>query len=274
MNRLELFQQIKLKKSYLCVGLDTDIEKIPSHLLTAADPIFEFNKAIIDATKDYCVAYKPNTAFYEALGVKGWESLKKTIDYIPADCLIIADAKRGDIGNTSALYAKAFFNELKADAVTVAPYMGKDSVTPFLNFENKWVIVLALTSNEGANDFQTSLLEESNAPLFEKVIRAVQSWGNEDQIMFVVGATRAEQFAHVRSLAPNNFFLVPGVGAQGGDLKAISKSGFNQHCGLLVNSSRQIIYASHQEDFASKAGDEAKKVQQEMELLLRENNLI
>ena len=274
MNRLELFQQIKLKKSYLCVGLDTDIEKIPSHLLTAADPIFEFNKAIIDATKDYCVAYKPNTAFYEALGVKGWESLRKTIDYIPADCLIIADAKRGDIGNTSALYAKAFFNELKADAVTVAPYMGKDSVTPFLNFENKWVIVLALTSNEGANDFQTSLLEESNAPLFEKVIRAVQSWGNEDQIMFVVGATRAEQFAHVRSLAPNNFFLVPGVGAQGGDLKAISKIGFNQHCGLLVNSSRQIIYASHQEDFASKAGDEAKKVQQEMELLLRENNLI
>jgi orotidine-5'-phosphate decarboxylase len=274
MNRLELFQQIKLKKSYLCVGLDTDIEKIPSHLLTAADPIFEFNKAIIDATKDYCVAYKPNTAFYEALGVKGWESLKKTLDYIPSDCLIIADAKRGDIGNTSALYAKAFFNELKADAVTVAPYMGKDSVTPFLNFENKWVIVLALTSNEGANDFQTSLLEESNAPLFEKVIRAVQSWGNEDQIMFVVGATRAEQFAHVRSLAPNNFFLVPGVGAQGGDLNAISKSGFNQHCGLLVNSSRQIIYASHQEDFASKAGDEAKKVQQEMELLLRENNLI
>ena len=274
MNRLELFQQIKLKKSYLCVGLDTDIEKIPSHLLTAADPIFEFNKAIIEATKDYCVAYKPNTAFYEALGVKGWESLKKTIDYIPADCLIIADAKRCDIGNTSALYAKAFFNELKADAVTVAPYMGKDSVTPFLNFENKWVIVLALTSNEGANDFQTSILEESNAPLFEKVIRAVQSWGSEDQIMFVVGATRTEQFAHVRSLAPNNFFLVPGVGAQGGDLKAISKSGFNQHCGLLVNSSRQIIYASHQEDFASKAGDEAKKVQQEMELLLRENNLI
>ena len=274
MNRSELFQQIKLKKSYLCVGLDTDIEKIPSHLLTAADPIFEFNKAIIDATKDYCVAYKPNTAFYEALGVKGWESLKKTIDYIPSDCLIIADAKRGDIGNTSALYAKAFFNELKADAVTVAPYMGKDSVTPFLNFENKWVIVLALTSNEGANDFQTSLLEESSAPLFEKVIRAVQSWGNEDQIMFVVGATRAEQFAHVRSLAPNNFFLVPGVGAQGGDLKAISKSGFNQHCGLLVNSSRQIIYASHQEDFASKAGDEAKKVQKEMELLLKENNLI
>jgi len=274
MNRLELFQQIKLKKSYLCVGLDTDIEKIPAHLLDSNDPIFEFNKAIIDATKDYCVAYKPNLAFYEALGIKGWESLKKTIDYIPNECLIIADAKRGDIGNTSALYAKAFFNELKADAVTVAPYMGKDSVTPFLNFENKWVIVLALTSNEGANDFQTAMLEESNTPLYEKVIRSVQSWGNEDQIMFVVGATRAEQFAHVRSLAPNNFFLVPGVGAQGGDLKAISKIGFNKHCGLLVNSSRQIIYASGHEDFAIKAGEEAMKVQQEMELLLRENNLI
>lgn len=274
MNRLELFQQIKLKKSYLCVGLDTDIEKIPSHLLTADDPIYEFNKAIIDATKEYCVAYKPNLAFYEALGIKGWESLKKTIDYIPSDCLIIADAKRGDIGNTSALYAKAFFNELNADAVTVAPYMGKDSVTPFLNFENKWVIVLALTSNEGANDFQTSVLEETSAPLYEKVIRAVQSWGNEDQIMFVVGATRAEQFANVRSLAPNNFFLVPGVGAQGGDLKAISKAGFNSQCGLLVNSSRQIIYAGKQEDFAVKAREEARKVQHEMEVLLSEAGLL
>ena len=274
MNRLELFQQIKLKKSYLCVGLDTDIEKIPAHLLNTNDPIFEFNKAIIDATKDYCIAYKPNLAFYEALGIKGWESLKKTIDYIPNNCLIIADAKRGDIGNTSALYAKAFFNELKADAVTVAPYMGKDSVTPFLNFENKWVIVLALTSNEGANDFQTSLLEETSAPLYEKVIRAVQSWGNEDQIMFVVGATRAEQFLHVRSLAPNNFFLVPGVGAQGGDLKAISKAGFNNQCGLLVNSSRQIIYAGKEEDFDSRAGKEARKVQQEMEVLLSEARLI
>ena len=274
MNRSELFQQIQLKKSYLCVGLDTDIEKIPSHLLTADDPIYEFNKSIIDATKEYCVAYKPNLAFYEALGIKGWESLKKTIDYIPKDCLIIADAKRGDIGNTSALYAKAFFNELKADAVTVAPYMGKDSVTPFLNFENKWVIVLALTSNEGANDFQTSLLEESNAPLYEKVIRSVQSWGSEDQIMFVVGATRAEQFSHVRSLAPNNFFLVPGVGAQGGDLKAISKAGFNKECGLLVNSSRQIIYAGKDEDFALRAGEEARKVQQEMEALLGEAGLL
>lgn len=274
MNRSELFQQIQLKKSYLCVGLDTDIEKIPSHLLTADDPIYEFNKSIIDATKEYCVAYKPNLAFYEALGIKGWESLKKTIDYIPKDCLIIADAKRGDIGNTSALYAKAFFNELKADAVTVAPYMGKDSVTPFLNFENKWVIVLALTSNEGANDFQTSLLEESNGPLYEKVIRSVQSWGSEDQIMFVVGATRAEQFSHVRSLAPNNFFLVPGVGAQGGDLKAISKAGFNKECGLLVNSSRQIIYAGKDEDFASRAGEEARKVQLEMEALLGEAGLL
>lgn len=274
MNRAQLFQQIQLKKSYLCVGLDTDIEKIPSHLLTTADPIYEFNKAIIDATKEHCVAFKPNLAFYEALGIKGWESLKKTIDYIPKDCLIIADAKRGDIGNTSALYAKAFFNELKADAVTVAPYMGKDSVTPFLNFENKWVIVLALTSNEGANDFQTSLLEESNVPLYEKVIRSVQSWGSEDQIMFVVGATREEQFSHVRSLAPNNFFLVPGVGAQGGDLKAISKAGFNNQCGLLVNSSRQIIYAGKDEDFASRAGEEARKVQKEMEALLGEAGLL
>lgn len=274
MNRLELFQQIKLKKSYLCVGLDTDIEKIPSHLLTTADPIYEFNKSIIDATKEYCVAYKPNLAFYEALGIKGWESLKKTIDYIPKDCFIIADAKRGDIGNTSALYAKAFFNELKADAVTVAPYMGKDSITPFLNFENKWVIVLALTSNEGANDFQTSLLGETSAPLYEKVIRAVQSWGSTDQIMFVVGATRAEQFSNVRSLAPHNFFLVPGVGAQGGDLKAISKAGFNNECGLLVNSSRQIIYAGKDEDFASRAGEEARKVQQEMEALLGEAGLL
>lgn len=274
MNRLELFQQIKNKKSYLCVGLDTDIEKIPSHLLSTEDPIYEFNKAIIDATKEFCVAYKPNLAFYEALGIKGWESLKKTIDYIPNDCLIIADAKRGDIGNTSALYAKAFFNELKADAVTVAPYMGKDSVTPFLNFENKWVIVLALTSNEGAKDFQTSLLSESNTPLYEKVMRSVKEWGTEDQIMFVVGATRAEQFAHVRSIAPSNFFLVPGVGAQGGDLQAISKAGFNDQCGLLVNSSRQIIYASNQSDFAIKAEEEAKKVQQEMEVLLKVAGLI
>ena len=274
MNQEELFQQIKLKKSYLCVGLDTDIEKIPAHLLSFEDPIFEFNKAIIDATKNYCVAYKPNTAFYEALGVKGWESLKKTIEYIPKDCFVIADAKRGDIGNTSALYARAFFNELNADAVTVAPYMGKDSVAPFLNFENKWVIVLALTSNEGANDFQTSVVTESGLPLYEKVMRSVQTWGNENQLMFVVGATRAEQFAHVRSIALDYFFLVPGVGAQGGDLKAISKVGFNKHCGLLVNSSRQIIYASGHEDFAIKAGEEAMKVQQEMELLLRENNLI
>ncbi|MFM7015608.1 MAG: orotidine-5'-phosphate decarboxylase [Bacteroidota bacterium] len=274
MNRLALFQQIKKKKSYLCVGLDTDIDKIPSHLLASDDPVFEFNKAIIEATKDYCVAYKPNLAFYEALGIKGWESLKKTIEYIPNDCLIIADAKRGDIGNTSALYAKAFFNELKADAVTVAPYMGKDSVIPFLNFENKWVIVLALTSNEGANDFQTSTMVESNTPLYENVMRSVQSWGNEEQIMFVVGATRAEQFAHVRSIAPAYFFLVPGVGAQGGDLKAISKAGFNDQCGLLVNSSRQIIYASNDLDFADKAGVEAKKVQYEMELLLAEAGLI
>jgi orotidine-5'-phosphate decarboxylase len=274
MNQQELFQQIQKKKSYLCVGLDTDIEKIPAFLLDSEDPIFEFNKAIIDATKDFCVAYKPNLAFYEALGIKGWESLKKTIDYIPNDCLIIADAKRGDIGNTSALYAKAFFNELNADAVTVAPYMGKDSVTPFLNFENKWVIVLALTSNEGANDFQTSILADTSLPLYEKVMRSVQSWGDENQIMFVVGATRADQFAHVRSIAPNYFFLVPGVGAQGGDLKAISTVGFNNRCGLLVNSSRQIIYASKHEDFAVKAGEEAMKVQQEMEALLKGVGLI
>ena len=270
----ELVEQIKKKKSYLCVGLDTDITKIPEHLLSTADPVFEFNKAIIEATKDLCVAYKPNLAFYESLGVEGWISLQKTLEIIPDDILIIADAKRGDIGNTSTLYAKAFFEKMNFDAVTVAPYMGKDSVTPFLAFKNKWVILLALTSNEGANDFQTQLLADATTPLYEKVIAESSKWASADQLMYVVGATRSEQFAHVRSLAKEYFFLVPGVGAQGGDLKAISRAGMNDQCGLLVNSSRQIIYAGNGPDFAAKARNEAQAVQSEMQILLKEKGII
>ncbi len=270
----ELVEQIKKKKSYLCVGLDTDITKIPAHLLSTEDPIFEFNKQIIEATKDLCVAYKPNLAFYESMGVEGWMSLQKTLDLIPDDILIIADAKRGDIGNTSTLYAKAFFEKMNFDAVTVAPYMGKDSVTPFLAFKNKWVILLALTSNEGANDFQTELLADGKTPLYEKVITESSKWAGADQLMYVVGATRSEQFAHVRSLAKDYFFLVPGVGAQGGDLKAISRAGMNAQCGLLVNSSRQIIYAGNGTDFAAKARIEAQAVQNEMEELLKEKGII
>lgn len=270
----ELVEQIKKKKSYLCVGLDTDITKIPSHLLSTDDPIFEFNKQIIEATKDFCVAYKPNLAFYESMGVEGWVSLQKTVELIPDDILIIADAKRGDIGNTSTLYAKAFFEKMNFDAVTVAPYMGKDSVMPFLAFKNKWVILLALTSNEGANDFQTQLLADQVTPLYEKVITESSKWAGSDQLMYVVGATRSEQFAHVRSLAKDYFFLVPGVGAQGGDLKAISRAGMNDQCGLLVNSSRQIIYAGNGIDFAAKARSEAQAVQNEMEALLKEKGIV
>lgn len=270
----ELVEQIKKKKSYLCVGLDTDITKIPEHLLSTADPVFEFNKAIIEATKDLCVAYKPNLAFYESLGVEGWISLQKTLEIIPDDILIIADAKRGDIGNTSTLYAKAFFEKMNFDAITVAPYMGKDSVTPFLAFKNKWVILLALTSNEGANDFQTQQLADGTTPLYEKVIAESSKWASADQLMYVVGATRSEQFAHVRSLAKEYFFLVPGVGAQGGDLKAISRAGMNDQCGLLVNSSRQIIYAGNGLDFAAKARSEAQEVQSEMQILLMEKGII
>lgn len=271
MTKAELFEQIKKKKSYLCVGLDTDIKKIPKHLLDLEDPIFEFNKAIIDATAEFCVSYKPNIAFYEAMGPKGWESLRKTLDYIPQDCFSIADAKRGDIGNTSSLYARAFFDKdssgMSFDSVTVAPYMGADSVQPFLEFQDKWVILLALTSNVGSQDFQFSELS-SGQKLFEKVLEKSQEWGNDQNMMYVVGATQSESLIEIRKIVPEHFLLIPGVGAQGGSLEEVSKYGMNSECGLLVNSSRAIIYASDGLDFAEKARDEAKKVQQEMKKYL------
>lgn len=268
MNRAQLFEQIKKKNSYLCVGLDTDISKIPDHLKSTSDPIFEFNKQIIDATHEYCVAYKPNIAFYEALGSKGWESLEKTLAYIPKECFTIADAKRGDIGNTSSLYAKAFFEKMSFDSITVAPYMGEDSVKPFLEFKNKWVILLAHTSNAGSNDFQ--LIEsKSGKKLYEEVITKSQQWGTPEQLMYVVGATRADKIAEIRKLAPEHFFLVPGIGAQGGDLVETSKHGLNKQCGLLVNSTRAIIYASSDKDFAKAASLEAQKVKTEMTGLLQ-----
>jgi orotidine-5'-phosphate decarboxylase len=266
MNRAQLFEQIKKKNSYLCVGLDTDLEKIPRHLLSSADPVFEFNRQIIDATHAHCVAYKPNIAFYEALGPKGWESLQKTLDYIPKDIFTIADAKRGDIGNTSALYAKAFFEQMNFDSITVAPYMGEDSVKPFLKFKDKWVILLAHTSNPGANDFQ--LLESGGRKLYEEVIRKAQEWATPEELMFVVGATQTEKIAGIRKLAPDNFFLVPGFGAQGGDLGLVSKYGMNKQCGLLVNAARSIIYAGSGHDFAKQAEAEASRTRNEMEKLL------
>lgn len=269
----EIVAQIKKKKSFLCVGLDTDLSKIPAHLLDLEDPIFEFNKAIIDATKDFCIAYKPNTAFYECYGPKGWGSLKKTMDYIPKDCLTIADAKRGDIGNTSTYYAKTFFEYLNCDAVTVAPYMGEDSVTPFLAFENKWVILLALTSNKGAMDFQM-IQDENKEELYKKVLKKSSVWGTDENLMYVVGATRAEEIAEVRALVPNHFFLVPGVGAQGGSLQDVVQYGWNDNCGLLVNSSRGIIYASNELNFAEKAGEEARKIQREMSEILLSKSFI
>lgn len=262
MNRQELIQQIQSKKSYLCVGLDSDITKIPQHLLQHEDPVFEFNKAIIDATHDLCVSYKINTAFYESNGLKGWQSMEKTLNYIPKDIFTIADAKRGDIGNTSTQYAKAFFNAMNFDSITVAPYMGKDSVKPFLDFENKWTIVLGLTSNEGAFDFQ--YLKNENQELFKTVIRKVASWGTDENLMFVIGATKTAQLKEVREIIPNHFLLVPGVGAQGGSLEEVSKIGMNADIGLLVNASRQIIFASNGEDFAVKAREEALKLQIEM----------
>ncbi len=270
MTRTELFQQIKKKSSYLCVGLDTDLEKIPKHLLKLSDPVFEFNKQIIDATHEYCVAYKPNIAFYEALGPKGWESLQKTLDYIPKDIFTIADAKRGDIGNTSALYAKAFFEQMDFDSITVAPYMGEDSVKPFLEFKNKWVILLAHTSNSGSADFQLIDSKQSGRKLYEEVIIKSKQWASPDQLMYVVGATRADKIGEIRKLAPDYFFLVPGVGAQGGDLEAVSKAGLNKECGLLVNSARAIIYASSGEDFSSAAKREAKKTSEEMKRYLNQ----
>ncbi|MFN5911771.1 MAG: orotidine-5'-phosphate decarboxylase [Bacteroidota bacterium] len=268
MTRQELIEQIRKKRSFLCVGLDTDLSKVPAHLLDSEDPIFEFNKAIIDATKDFTVAYKPNIAFYESYGPKGWDSLKKTIDYIPSDCFTIADAKRGDIGNTSSYYAKTFFEYLNCDSVTVAPYMGEDSVTPFLDFTGKWVILLALTSNKGALDFQM-IKDEQGEELFKKVLRRSTEWGSPDNLMFVVGATRAEGIGEVRKLVPDHFFLVPGVGAQGGSLEDVTHYGWNKDCGLLVNSSRGIIYASSGLDYAERAAEEAEKLQKEMAALLQ-----
>lgn len=258
----QLFQQIIEKQSYLCIGLDTDLDKIPRHLLDLEDPIFEFNKAIVDATRDLCVAYKPNLAFYESKGVKGWSALEKTVQYIGNQHFTIADAKRGDIGNTSKMYAKAFFENLNFDAVTVAPYMGEDSVLPFLEFKNKWVILLGLTSNVGSKDFQ---LEND---LYKKVIAKAQTWGTLDNLMFVIGATHPERFKEIRVLAPNSFFLVPGIGAQGGDLAAVSKFGMNDHCGLLINSSREVIYASNGLDFAEQARKAALRIQRQMSGLL------
>ncbi len=266
MNRQTLIQQIRTKKSYLCVGLDSDITKIPRHLLQHEDPVFEFNKAIIDATQDVCVSYKINTAFYEANGLQGWQSMEKTLNYIPKDIFTIADAKRGDIGNTSTQYAKAFFNAMHFDSITVAPYMGKDSVKPFLDFENKWTIVLGLTSNEGAYDFQ--YLKNENQELFKHVIQKVASWGTDENLMFVIGATKTAQLKEVRELIPHHFLLVPGVGAQGGSLEEVSKIGMNADVGLLVNASRQIIFASNGEDFAEKARAEAIKLQAEMAMYL------
>jgi orotidine-5'-phosphate decarboxylase len=268
MNASQLFEQVQQKQSYLCIGLDTDLEKIPKHLLSLPDPVFEFNRQIIDATHRYCVAYKPNIAFYEALGPKGWESLQKTLDYIPKDIFTIADAKRGDIGNTSALYARAFFEQMDFDSITVAPYMGEDSVKPFLQFKDKWVILLGHTSNPGSSDFQLMESKATGRKLYEEVILKSQQWGTTNQLMYVVGATHPEKIGSIRALAPEHFFLVPGFGAQGGDLELVSKYGMNKQCGLLVNSARAIIYASAGQDFAVRAAAEARKVSDEMKRYL------
>jgi len=268
MNRLQLIQQIEQKKSYLCVGLDTDITKIPKHLRSHPNAVFEFNKQIIDATKDLCVTYKINTAFYEALGLKGWEALEQTVNYIPKDIFTIADAKRGDIGNTSAQYAKAFFETLNFDAITVAPYMGEDSVKPFLEYDNKWTIVLGLTSNTGSKDFeQLNIVDQvtnNDEFLYERVLRKVSEWGTPNNLMFVIGATKAKDLEHIRKIIPEHFLLVPGVGTQGGSLEDVSKYGMNRDCGLLVNASRAIIFAGENEDFAEEARKVAQQYQKEM----------
>lgn len=274
MNYTALFEQIKKKKSFLCVGLDSDIAKIPQHLLNAGDPVYEFNKAVIDATVAYTIAYKPNIAFYESRGVEGWQSLEKTVKYIRTnypEVFTIADAKRGDIGNTSQMYAKAFLDTLNFDSITVAPYMGEDSVTPFIKYEGKWVILLALTSNKGAFDFQ--LMEENGEKLYERVLKVSQQWGGKDNMMYVVGATKAEMLGGIRKIVPDHFLLVPGVGAQGGSLEEVAKYGMNAHCGLIVNSSRGIIFADTTENFAVRAGEEAHKLQQDMERLLKEKGV-
>lgn len=271
MNKQQLFENIKRKQSFLCVGLDTDIKKIPEHLLKEEDPIFAFNKAIIDATADLCIAFKPNLAFYESMGVKGWVSFEKTIRYIKenySDQFIIADAKRGDIGNTSEMYARSFFDELNIDSVTVAPYMGEDSVKPFLIYPEKWVILLALTSNKGSQDFQLTV-DSNGERLFEKVLKKSQEWANDEQMMYVVGATQGEMFTEIRKYAPNHFLLVPGVGAQGGSLEEVCKYGMNNMCGLIVNSSRAIIYADKTVLFAEAARKAAKEVQEQMAIELK-----
>jgi len=277
MNNQQLFEKIKKKGSFLCVGLDTDIKKIPDFLLESNDPIFEFNKAIIDATEPYTVAYKPNLAFYESEGAEGWRSLEKTINYIN-ECypgtFLIADAKRGDIGNTSSMYARAFFEKMGFDAVTVAPYMGEDSVKPFLAYEGKRVVLLALTSNKGANDFQFVTDSKTGERLFERVLRISQIWGTSDNIMYVIGATKAEELKGIRMIVPDHFLLIPGIGAQGGSLQDVARYGLNDQCGLLVNSSRAIIYISNDKDFAIKAGECASEIRDEMYSILQSNGLM
>lgn len=276
MNKQQLFENIKRKQSFLCVGLDTDIKKIPERLLKEEDPVFAFNKAIIDATAPYCIAYKPNLAFYESMGVKGWIAFEKTVEYIKKnypDQFIIADAKRGDIGNTSAMYARSFFEELDIDAVTVAPYMGEDSVTPFLTYEGKWVILLALNSNKGSHDFQLTE-DKAGERLFEKVLRKSQEWANDQNMMYVVGATQGKMFEDIRKIVPEHFLLVPGIGAQGGSLEEACKYGMNSKCGLIVNSSRAIIYADKSEAFAQAAKNEAEKVQKQMAEQLKAAHII
>jgi orotidine-5'-phosphate decarboxylase len=275
MDHSQLFENIKAKKSFLCVGLDSEIDKIPSFLLKAKDPVFEFNKQIIDSTYKFAVAYKPNVAFYECNGLKGWKSLESTLNYIKKnhpDILVIADAKRGDIGNTSKMYARAFFEKMNFDAITVSPYLGEDSITPFLAYSNKWVILLALTSNKGADDFQYH--NEDGIKLFERVMTVSLKWGSINNLMYVVGATRAEMLKEIRQIIPDHFLLVPGVGAQGGSLREVTKYGLNSKCGLLVNSSRGIIFADNSENFAKVAGEKAKEIQSEMERYLSERNLI
>ena len=271
----QLFEQIKKKKSFLCVGLDSDIAKIPSHLLEEEDPVFAFNKAIVDATAEVAIAYKPNIAFYESRGVEGWQSLERTMKYIKTtypEIFTIADAKRGDIGNTSQMYAKAFLETLDFDAITVAPYMGEDSVTPFLQYEGKWVVLLALTSNKGAFDFQ--FFEQEGKRLYERVLRKSQEWGNDRNMMYVVGATKADMLEGIRKIVPEHFLLVPGVGAQGGSLEEVARYGMNNHCGLIVNSSRGIIFADKTENFARRAGEEARKLQADMERLLAGRGIV
>ena len=276
MNRQQLIETIRRKKSFLCVGLDTDLAKIPQHLLEADDPIFEFNKAIIDATAQYAIAFKPNLAFYECYGVSGWLAFEKTVDYIKtnySDTMVIADAKRGDIGNTSKMYAKCFFEQSKVDALTGAPYMGEDSRTPFLGYDSRWVVVLGLTSNKGSHDFQL-ITDANGTPLFETIMRKVASWGTPDNIMFVVGATQGKMFEQIRQIVPDHFLLVPGVGAQGGSLEEVARYGLTTDCGLIVNSSRGIIYASDGTDFAQAAAEKAREIQSEMQKILNDKKII